>query len=62
LAYELHRDSCGEDELVCRKCGERFSERVATKDGWHYQCPNEDCDGEGLTEDLVRLDDARIRQ
>lgn len=62
IEYELHRDSCGEDELVCRSCGERFSEQVATEDGWHYRCPNEDCDGEGLEEDLVRLGDAKIQQ
>jgi hypothetical protein len=60
LKYELHRDSCGEDELLCRECGERFGERRATEDGWHYRCPNEDCDAEGLGEAVVRLKDAKI--
>jgi len=60
LQYELHQDSCGADDLVCRECGERFSEPAATRDGWHYRCPNDDCEGEGLTEDLVRLEDTRI--
>jgi DNA-directed RNA polymerase subunit RPC12/RpoP len=60
LKYELHRDSCGEDELLCRECGERFGERRATEDGWHYRCPNEDCDAEGLGEAVVHLKDAKI--
>jgi hypothetical protein len=60
LKYELHRDTCGEDELLCRECGERFGERRATEDGWHYRCPNEDCDAEGLGEAVVHLKDAKI--
>lgn len=59
LALELHRDSCGQDELFCQECGERFGERGATRDGWHYRCPNEDCNGAGLGEDLLRIADIR---
>lgn len=58
LELELHRDHCVDDQLACTRCGERFAERVATRDGWHYECPNEDCDGSGLGEDLRALDDA----
>lgn len=60
LELELHRDSCVGDQLACRRCGERFQESTATKDGWHFQCPNDDCDGAGLEEDLVRLDELRV--
>jgi hypothetical protein len=60
LQYELHVDTCGENQLLCRECGDRFSERAATRDGWHYRCPSEDCDGEGLTEDIVELTDAKV--
>lgn len=60
LALSLHRDSCSEGQLFCQVCGDRFAERRATRDGWHYACPNEDCEGEGLTEDLLRIDDMRI--
>lgn len=52
LELELHRDSCTDDQLFCTECGKRFSERRATTDGWHYACPNENCDGTGLGEDL----------
>ena len=62
LQLELHRDTCGEDELLCGECGEQFSEAAATRDGWHYSCPNDDCDGEGLTEDLYRVSDARLAE
>ena len=34
----------GRDMLVCRKCAAEFPEGRATKDGWHYECP--EC-GEG---------------
>lgn len=61
LDYELHRDTCGQDRLLCRACGNRFGEREATTDGWHYQCPSEDCDAEGLGEEIVHLKDARVR-
>ena len=60
LRLELHRDTCGEDEMVCRECGERFDAARATTDGWHYACPNDDCDGEGLGESLVQLDEAKV--
>lgn len=60
LALDLHRDSCETDQLFCEVCGGRFSERRATRDGWHYHCPYEDCDGEGIGEDLVRVEDVRI--
>jgi hypothetical protein len=62
LEYELHVDTCGADQLLCRECGDKFSEQVATRDGWHYRCPNDDCDGAGLTEDIVKLSDARVAQ
>lgn len=60
LKYRLHVDTCGEDELICGQCGERFSERHATEDGWHYSCPNEECDGEGIGEDLYLVNDVRL--
>ncbi|MFP8956231.1 transcriptional regulator [Natrialbaceae archaeon A-CW3] len=59
LALELHRDSCEKGQLLCQVCGERFRERDATEDGWHYACPTEDCDGEGLSEDLFQVDEIR---
>ena len=59
LALELHRDKCEKGQLFCESCGGRFSERVATRDGWHYRCPDEDCDGEGLGEDIVRIEDIK---
>lgn len=60
LALDLHRDSCETDQLFCEECGNRFSERSATRDGWHYHCTNESCGGEGIGEDLVRIEDIRI--
>lgn len=59
LALELHRDACKDGQLLCQVCGDRFRERDATQDGWHYSCPNEECDGAGLTEDLVDLREVR---
>ncbi|ELY53858.1 HVO_2901 family zinc finger protein [Natronococcus jeotgali] len=59
LALELHRDTCEKAQLFCQVCGDRFRERDATQDGWHYECPNESCDGEGLREDLYQIDDVR---
>ncbi|EFW93444.1 transcription regulator/DNA-binding protein [Haladaptatus paucihalophilus DX253] len=38
-------------------CGERFDADAATDDGWHYQCPNDDCDGAGIREDLYPVRD-----
>lgn len=52
LQYELHRDTCSSEALICECCGEQFSEQRATCDGWHYDCPNDGCDGSGLGEDL----------
>jgi hypothetical protein len=60
LNLELHRDTCVGDRLVCRRCGERFPESTATKDGWHYECPSEDCEGTGMGEDLVKPDELRV--
>lgn len=45
----------GRDLLLCRKCGSTFPEGQATRDGWHYECPTEDCDGEGLGDGLRRV-------
>ncbi|WP_290817591.1 HVO_2901 family zinc finger protein [Halovivax sp.] len=59
LALELHRDTCEEGQLFCQVCGDRFRERIATQDGWHYECPNDDCDGAGLQEDLFNVEDVR---
>ncbi|MFC6835721.1 transcriptional regulator [Halomarina ordinaria] len=58
LELELHRDTCSDDQLFCRKCGTRFAERRGTRDGWHYACPTDDCDGEEIGEDLLRVRDA----
>jgi len=58
LELELHRDSCTDDQLFCTECGERFPERRATTDGWHYTCPTEDCDGSGIGEQLRPVRDA----
>jgi len=41
----------GRDVLVCRACGAEFPEGAATKDGWHYACP--ECDeAEGIGDGL----------
>ncbi|QCC50579.1 hypothetical protein [Halapricum salinum] len=60
LAYELHQDTCSSGQLYCDECGERFAERTATRDGWHYTCPTEDCDGTGIGEDIHQVRDARL--
>lgn len=60
LKLDLHRDSCGDDQLFCRECGERFAADRATQDGWFYTCPNDDCEGEGIGEDLVQVDEVRV--
>lgn len=62
LALELHRDVCEASDLLCRRCGGRFRERDATRDGWHYRCPNDDCTGSGRGEDIVDVEHARVRQ
>lgn len=60
LELELHRDTCSEGQLICDSCGERFAERAATTDGWHYRCPNGDCDGAGIGEDIHKVQDVRL--
>lgn len=60
LALDLHEDTCGADQLFCRECGERFSEASGTRDGWHYECPNDDCEGAGIGEDLVQMEKVRV--
>jgi len=60
LELELHRDTCSADRLFCDRCGEKFAERRATTDGWHYECPTEGCDGAGIQSDLHRVRDARV--
>lgn len=62
LDLALHEDTCVEGELLCRECGSRFAERDATRDGWHYECPEDDCDGSGRGEDIVEVARARVRQ
>ena len=59
LALSLHRDVCNGDVLQCGECGERFRESEATRDGWHFECPVEDCDGAGLGEDLLEVGEVR---
>lgn len=58
LDLELHRDGCVEETLVCRSCGAQFPEARATTDGWHYECPNPDCDASGIGDGLRRLGDS----
>ncbi len=60
LELELHRDTCSEGQLICDSCGERFAEHAATTDGWHYRCPNEECDGAGIGEDIHKVQDVRL--
>lgn len=45
------------DRLFCKECGERFDADEATDDGWHYRCPNEDCDAAGIGDDLSVIRD-----
>ena len=61
LQLELHLDVCSAGQLFCDECGDRFAERAATEDGWHYRCPNENCDGAGIGEDIHRVGDARLQ-
>jgi len=60
LELSLHEDNCGDGQLFCDECGERFAEEDATEDGWHYRCPTEDCDGEGIGEDIRKVTDVRL--
>lgn len=57
LELELHQDVCSDAQLFCERCGERFAERTATTDGWRFSCPNDNCDGEGIEEDLHPVSD-----
>ncbi|WP_132058830.1 transcriptional regulator [Halorussus amylolyticus] len=55
---DLSRDADDLDSrLFCGRCGERFQESEATRDGWYYRCPNDDCDGEGIHDDLYPVKD-----
>ena len=47
--------SPGRDLLVCRSCGATFPEGRATRDGWHYECPEPDCGAAGIGDGLRRL-------
>jgi DNA-directed RNA polymerase subunit RPC12/RpoP len=60
LKRDLHADTCGDDQLFCQECGERFGANRATQDGWHYRCPNEGCDGQGIGEDLLQVEKTRV--
>lgn len=60
LQYELHRDVCSSEALICERCGEQFPERRATRDGWHYRCPNDGCDGAGIGDDLHSVHDFSV--
>ncbi len=46
----------GRDLLTCRNCGATFPEGQATRDGWHYECPEDGCTASGIGEGLRRLD------
>jgi hypothetical protein len=61
LELDLHRDNCAAGDLFCDRCGSRFTEQAATEDGWHYHCPEEDCEGEGIGEDIRKVSDARVQ-
>jgi len=61
LALELHRDACENGQLCCHECGDRFTEADATVDGWHYECPNDECDGSGLEEDIYPVTGLRTQ-
>lgn len=60
LELSLHQDTCSDGQLFCDECGERFPERSATTDGWHYRCPTEDCDGAGIEEDIHQVAKVRV--
>jgi hypothetical protein len=61
LELELHRDTCEDGQLFCDSCGSRFAEAEATEDGWHYRCPDPDCEGAAIGEDIHRVEDVRIQ-
>lgn len=56
---DLHEDTCAAGQLFCVICGERFTEAAATADGWHYRCPNGECSGAGMGEDIHHVADLR---
>ena len=60
LSLELHHDTCERGQLYCHDCGAQFTEAAATRDGWHYTCPSEDCESTGLGEGIGRIEDATI--
>ncbi len=60
LELDLHRDNCEKGEMFCDQCGNKFSEKQATEDGWHYRCPTTDCDGEGIGEQIHKVSNVRI--
>lgn len=61
LELALHEDNCSQGELFCECCGNRFAEREATEDGWHYRCPEPDCEGTGIGEDIRQVKDVRVQ-
>ncbi|WP_332899254.1 MULTISPECIES: transcriptional regulator [unclassified Haladaptatus] len=60
LDLQLHQDNCSDAQLFCSQCGERFAERRATRDGWYYRCPTEDCEGQEIGEDLHYVSDMMV--
>jgi len=44
----------GRDWLRCRACDAVFPEGRATRDGWHYACP--ECGERGLGDGLKRIE------
>lgn len=61
LELNLHQDNCEDGDLFCDRCGNRFAERTATEDGWHYRCPESECDGEGIGDDIHQVTDVRLQ-
>lgn len=61
LELELHQDNCADGQLFCDSCGTRFSEADATEDGWHYRCPDPECEAEGIGEQIHRVQDVRVQ-
>lgn len=61
LELDLHQDNCKDGDLFCDRCGNRFAEHTATEDGWHYRCPEDECDGKGIGEDIHKVTDVRLQ-
>lgn len=61
LELDLHQDNCKDGDLFCDRCGNRFSEASATEDGWHYHCPESNCDGDGIGDDIHQVTDVRLQ-